>query len=392
MKNLYSYLFYINGENSIELAYIFVRLIEQTQQAIATIEQQANIAAQDEPQIDFNQQLDIRKSGTFTWKQKTLTLNDTKRDRSFSAQLYRPQTNLSIPVVVISPGLGADGDNFAYLAQHLASHGLAAITINHPGSDRLRVENFFQGKNREIIEAQEFIDRPQDISFLLDELQRKSNNSPANSRLNLEQVGIIGHSFGGSTALALAGAKHNLQSLKSYCQTEANKPDLFNPSLVFQCLAAELSTSEDIPLSDPRIKAVFALNPMVSSIFGQSGLSQINVPVTLVAGSEDFITPALIEQIIPFTWLENADKYLLLIEKGHTYNDSENLEVYTNQSLPRYQQYFQAMSLAFMQSYLVNDRYQKFLSSSYVKSIAHQSLKLNLVDSLQDDNLEKFEY
>ena len=383
---------YVNGENSLELAYNFVKLIEQTQQAIATVERQANIAAKSESQADFSQQLDLRKLGRFTWKQKTLTFNDTQRDRSFSAELYRPQTNTFVPVVVISPGLGADGDNFAYLARHLASHGLAAITVNHPGSDRLRVENFFQGKNREIIEVREFIDRPKDISFLLDELQLRQSNTSLNSRLNLELVGIIGHSFGGSTALALAGAKYNLPRLQSYCQAEAKKPDLFNPSLVFQCLAAELSTSKNIPLSDSRIKAVFALNPMVSNIFGQSGLSQVSVPVTLVAGSEDFITPALIEQIVPFTWLENPNKYLLLIEKGHTYNDAENLKVNKNQPVLIHQEYFQAISLAFMQSYLTNNNYQKFLSSSYAKSIADRSLKLNLIDSLKDYNLQEFKY
>ena len=45
-----------------------------------------------------------------------------------------------------------------------------------------------------------------------------------------------------------------------------------------------------------------------------------------------------------------------------------------------------------MQSYLTNNNYQKFLSSSYAKSIAHQSLKLNLIDSLKDYNLQEFKY
>jgi predicted dienelactone hydrolase len=77
----------------------------------------------------------------------------------------------------------------------------------------------------------------------------------------------------------------------------------FNSSLLLQCLAAKLSANKNYQLSDPRIQAVFAMNPMLSSIFGKRELSEVTLPLTFVGGSEDIITPAILEQIKPFNWL-----------------------------------------------------------------------------------------
>ncbi|VEP12513.1 conserved hypothetical protein [Hyella patelloides LEGE 07179] len=390
---------YINGEDSLNLAHTLIEAVTQTQKAIAAIQNQADLEIQSKPQVDFTQQPDIRKAGTFTWKQKTITFDDTQRNRSFNASLYRPQvsTSKSIPTIIVSPGLGADGSSFDYLGQHLASYGFAVIIVDHPGSDRLRVENFFKGINREIIEAEEFIARPGDISYMLDELQRRELTNPSpNNRLNLERVGMIGHSLGAYTALALAGAELNLEHLQQSCQEDTNAPDYLNFSLLFQCVAAELSTTENYQLFDPRIKAVFALNPMNSLVFGQQGLSKIQVPVTFVAGGEDVVTPALLEQFIPFTWLESPHKYLLSIDKGsHTYESINNFystgNINRSQNLSQKlsQNYLQAITLAFMKNYLVkNNDYQIFLNSGYAQFISHDSLKLNLVNSLNEDKFK----
>ncbi len=48
--------------------------------------------------------------------------------------------------------------------------------------------------------------------------------------LNLEQVGVVGQSFGGYTALALAGTKINFEQLKADCPALENT---LNVSLYF---------------------------------------------------------------------------------------------------------------------------------------------------------------
>lgn len=144
-------------------------------------------------------------------------------------------------------------------------------------------------------------------------------------------------------------------------------------------------------LSDERIAAVFAMNPIISSIFGQH-LSKLDLPVVFVAGSNDLIAPALLEQIMPFTWLTSPNKYLLLIQQGtHFYKESETFSTLTgsaNLSLAR--QYLKVMSLAFMQTYIANESdYRLFLNSSYASFISQRSMKLNLVNSLTEADLTK---
>ncbi len=66
-------------------------------------------------------------------------------------------------------------------------------------------------------EPNEFINRPLDVKFLLDELENRDKSDPS-IQLNLQQVGVIGQSFGGYTALALAGASLNKEQLQKDCQ------------------------------------------------------------------------------------------------------------------------------------------------------------------------------
>ena len=382
---------HIDGNALIEQIQAFNQLRKQTTSAVATVEQQAEIEANTELKTDFARQLDLRDSGNSTWHKKTLTSFDQKRDRFLEIDFYRPAIDTSIPVVVISPGLGVDKDNFIYLAQHLASHGFAVAVLNHPGSDLQQFENFLAGTTKEVIGVKEFIDRPLDVSYLLDELTKlEQTDSSQLGSLNLKQVGIIGHSFGAYTALALAGVELNPKRLQQDCQSDRINLNGFNPSLLFQCLVLDLPPISDYRLFDKRIAAIFAMNPIASSIFGQQNLSQLDLPVAFVAGSNDPITPALPEQITPFTWLSVPNKYLLLIEKGtHIYKRDEAfsmLTASTDFSLAR--QYIQAMSLAFMKTYVAKESsYRLFLNSNYAKYIGKNYLKLNLVNSLSKTDL-----
>ena len=63
---------------------------------------------------------------------ETLTLVDADRPglaettaRQFEVDLYLPQNQSAAPVVIISHGWGSAKESFAWLAQHLASHGFA---------------------------------------------------------------------------------------------------------------------------------------------------------------------------------------------------------------------------------------------------------------------------
>lgn len=73
----------------------------------------------------------------------------------------------------------------------MASYGYVVVLPQHPGSDTQQTEDFLAGFSRQIFRLNEFIDRPLDITFVLNELTRL-NNQQFGGKLNLESVGVGG--------------------------------------------------------------------------------------------------------------------------------------------------------------------------------------------------------
>ncbi|BDI14422.1 hypothetical protein ANSO36C_02240 [Nostoc cf. commune SO-36] len=339
--------------------------------------------------------MDLGKNGSFRFFKQTITLNDLSRNRTFPADIYLPIAQTPRPIIVISHGLGSDRTSFAYLAEHLASYGFVVAVPEHPGSNSQQIQALLAGIADRVTNPRELIDRPLDIKFLLDELTGLSkSNSTFRGRLNLEQVGVVGQSFGGYTALALAGAKINFEQLKADCPALENT---LNVSLLLQCLAVNLPKAQ-YNLSDPRIKAAIAIDPVVSSIFGQASLSQIKIPVMIVSGSSDTVAPALTEQIKPFTWLTTPNKYLALINGGthfSTIAESPNAAVpvptqVIGSSPALARRYVKALSVPFFETYVAQQSsYLPYLSPDYVNTISQQPLPLSLIKSLTSEQLQE---
>lgn len=385
----------INLEQSLAIAETLDNLINKTQNAVALINQQSQQKATTASTINTVPLMDLGQNGSFRFLKQTITLNDLSRQRIFPADIYLPIAQTPRPIIVISHGLGSDRTSFAYLAEHLASYGFVVAVPEHPGSNSKQLQALLAGTADTVTNPRELIDRPLDIKFLLDELTRLSQSNPTfKGRLNLEQVGIIGQSFGGYTALALAGAKIDFQQLKANCPALEYT---LNVSLLLQCLAVNLPNSK-YNLSDARIKAVIAINPVDSSIFGQASLSQIKIPVMIVSGSYDTIAPALPEQIQPFSWLTTPNKYLALINGGtHFSTIAESLNptipvptqvIGLSPTLAR--RYVKALSVPFFQTYVAQQpSYLPYLSTNYVNTISQQPLPLSLIKSLTSEQLEQ---
>jgi predicted dienelactone hydrolase len=351
--------------------------------------------------IEFSNKLDLRKSGEFSYQTRRFEWLDGSRQRLVPGDLYLPQTSSTspIPVITISHGVAEDRTTFAYLAKHLASHGFAVAVVEHIGGDANRFKQYFSGL-APAPAATELLQRPRDLSFVLDELQRRSAKDLTLRQLNLQQVGAIGHSLGGYTVLALAGATIDFEKVKQDCTPNRS----LNLSVLLQCRAHELPPNR-YALQDPRITAIFAINPLNSTIFGQRGMSQVRVPVFMMGGSDDIVTPAVPEQIYPFTWLQTADKYLAIIENGTHFSVQSTDRANSVFPVPEgalgptpevAQTYARAISLAFFQTHLAQRRdFQSYLNAGYANSISRVPLPLNLVRSsasaqigriLQQDN------
>lgn len=373
-------------------------LVNQTSNAVALIEQQSTIAASASAS-NFAELPDLRFPGSFTSEMETIVLVDISRERKFKADIYLPNRsggdrNEPAPVVIISHGLGSDRTSYRYLARHLASHGFAVAVPDHPGSDAAQLQALFEGRASEVSNPQEFIDRPLDIKQLLDQLgEMVTNDATYQGRLNLDQIAVIGQSFGGYTALVLAGASINFSQLEEDC----NNHSLLNLSYLLQCRALEISR-EFPTLHDDRVKAILVINPIGSSVLGDEGFSQIDIPIMILTGNGDTIAPSLLEQIYPFTWLTTSNRYLLLLqgathfstigesEPGNIAVDLPPEVVGPDPNVAR--AYVNIMSLAFLQSHINNERtYLPYLSSGYARYISQTPVPLHLVNSLSPDQL-----
>ncbi|MEH2316478.1 MAG: alpha/beta hydrolase [Nostoc sp.] len=410
----------INTEQLLALMNQLSTLKKQTNQALSVIAQQSTKEASTEPPVNISKLPDLyNKSGPFSWQKKAIAFVDTNRrtltgsikTRVIQTDIYLPQSQAPAPVIVISHGLGSDRNSFAYLAENLASYGFAVVVPQHSGSDSLQMQALLTGRSQQVFADTELIDRPLDVTFVLDQLEQRSKSDPwLQEKINAQEVGVIGQSFGGYTALVLAGARININQLHKDCKSE---PDPINVSLLLQCRALALGKNSpdyeqiqqnlsNLDLSDRRVKAVLALNPVTSSILGQAGLSRIKIPVAIGAGSADTVAPLLPEQIQAFSWLTTQEKYLGIGDKG-THTDliagvstvalpsPKRFSGYSGVDLELGRTYVQTFSTAFMKVYLAHQtEYRPFLTQSYVKNLTHnEPIKAYLVRSLPPEFLQR---
>ncbi len=135
---------------------------------------------------------------------------DVKRGRSVPVKVYYPADMAApLPLVIFSHGLGGSREGYEYLGRHWASHGYISLHVQHIGSD----DAVWRGRDQPMpslrdaaIRPENAVNRARDVSFVLDEMARL-NRAPGlfQGRVDLERVGLAGHSFGANTTLVAAG-------------------------------------------------------------------------------------------------------------------------------------------------------------------------------------------
>jgi predicted dienelactone hydrolase len=377
------------------------KAFEQSRQALELVEQ-LSLQRAGEPFPEGVSANDLNalvtKPGAFQVKRASIKLKAAEPP----VDIYLPESLIEsqrsrgekYPAVVISHGVGSSRVSYAYLAQFLAEHGFAVINVEHPGSNEVQIDNFVEGLTRRVVPDDEFINRPRLISQVLLALEARSQFNNSLSTIDFNNVGVIGQSFGGYTALAVAGAPLNLASLRATCPPDFS----IDISLLLQCQAVSLGDLQqsNIPFKDSRIRAVIAINPISDAVFGPESLSQVDVPVLMIAGSADTVAPALEEQIRPFTWLTTPARYLLVMEGathfstiGSTGSETFQFPEQIIGPVPEIaQEYTQVMSLAFLSLYLKADsRYQPIFTSAFTTRFSRPEMPLSLISELGSDQL-----
>ncbi|NJL89523.1 MAG: alpha/beta hydrolase [Coleofasciculaceae cyanobacterium SM2_1_6] len=329
-------------------------------------------------------------------RRRSWAFADQKRERIIPVNVYWGSGRspaAEAPLVVISHGFAADRHFLDYLALHLASHGMIVVAIEHPKSNINWLASIALGQNPEaLLPATEFVDRPLDVSFVLDRLKEISSHGNFwRGRFATDKVTIIGHSLGGYTALALAGGELEPAAVKEFC--EQRSPWERSPADWFQCSVEQLP-AEKFSLADPRIAQAIVLNPLTGKLFGDRGLGKINVPTLLLTSSQDTITPPLEHQLRAFQQI-NAPKYLLTAIGGTHLSVSDphhiNQNLATNPLVPEVvgeaakpvQEVLKGVSLAFiMQLTPEANNYVSFLNPTYIQSRSVDKLDFRFNTSL----------
>ncbi|MCE2697359.1 MAG: alpha/beta hydrolase [Nostocales cyanobacterium LE14-WE4] len=276
--------------------------------------------------------LDPTQGGSAQVQTLKLSFNDQKRQRQIPLDVYfSSAASTNKPVIVFSHGWGSVRTDLRYLAEHLASHGYVVAALEHPGSNETSFKAVNQGK-KQLVAPQEFLDRPRDVSFILDELEKlnQTANSPLQGKLATNNVMVVGYSFGGGTALALAGGELQIENLKQRCQPNLAKDNLGE---TLQCVAQALP-EKTYQLRDGRIKQAIALNPTTSLMFGETGLTKVQIPTLILSSSADKITPPLTEQIMGFAKIPSPKWLVGVVGASHLSVIDPNLTPYQQGKLP----------------------------------------------------------
>jgi predicted dienelactone hydrolase len=171
----------------------------------------------------------------------------------------------NLPVVAISHGNSSTPWVFRDLAKHLVKLGFLVALPEHPGDNRR--DNSLAGT------VANLENRPRHISAVIEAVVSdpvlSGHVTPAN-------VGIIGHSIGAYTALAVAGGK-------PWSAPRENKDGKPRPVPV---------------VPDTRVRSLVLLNP-ATFWFVPETLKEVGVPILILTGEKDQITsPTLAQTVI----------------------------------------------------------------------------------------------
>jgi predicted dienelactone hydrolase len=174
------------------------------------------------------------------------------------------------PLLMLSHGNTGTPLALHDLATSLARKGFVVVAVLHPGDN-------YKDHSR-LGTLSNLYGRPMQISAAITATLADRELSPY---VHDDQVGVIGYSAGGETALILSGAQPDLDRLRRYCQERPEDRDACTTK-------GELIADRDdlVPVADPRVHALLLMAPL-SLMFGRQTLADVHVPVLLYSGDND---------------------------------------------------------------------------------------------------------
>ena len=193
-----------------------------------------------------------------------------------SMNMAIPDSPASFPVFVFSHGNASFPEQSYFMTEHFASHGWIVVAPRHT------LNSYADQDNNTVF--QRTIDRPQDIRNMLDWFEAGPDSHPLAARMNLEQVAMSGHSYGGYTTLAIAGAEVDVMEIEQSCM------DGTTPQYYCALLTQENKALFAAGFRDPRVKAAIPVTPGFAGLY-RGGTSAIDIPTLFITAKRDMTLP-----------------------------------------------------------------------------------------------------
>jgi predicted dienelactone hydrolase len=174
------------------------------------------------------------------------------------------------PLGVVAISHGKTGSPWTYrdLAASLVRAGFVVALFEHPGD--CRSDDSLTGT------AATLANRPRHVRLVLDALFADAELAAYVSAAASAGVGVIGHSIGGYTALALAGGRPT-------------------------CFAHESPDGQPHPVPverDPRVRALVLLAPATPWLMAEGALADVTAPILMLTGERDVHADPLHAEIV----------------------------------------------------------------------------------------------
>ncbi len=187
-------------------------------------------------------------------------------------------------LILVSHGTGGSEVGHTSLAEGLARQGYLVAALRHPG------DNWQDMSLRQTSLQNYFATRPQQASHVISALL---NDPEWKDRIASDakgpRVGALGHSAGGYTVLALAGARPDASRFASHCVQHRMDDPIFCGIGGKQ--APTTASAAAAPLADARVRAVVAMAP-VGAVFSAASFADVKVPVAIYSADKDrFLVP-----------------------------------------------------------------------------------------------------
>lgn len=174
------------------------------------------------------------------------------------------------PLVLLSHGYGGSWRNLNWLAERLVDGGYIVAAPDHPGTTTF---------DRDPAQAAALFQRPHDLSRSADALLADPTLA---GQVDADRIAAIGHSLGGWTVAAMAGARFAPDQFADDCARKTSPRAC--------ALSAELGLKDpamERPMRDPRLRAFVSLDLGLARGFSAESLRAIDTPALIVGAGVD---------------------------------------------------------------------------------------------------------